>query len=106
MPTNVCLWLQADILRGAPESLLYPRKRTSESLISHERAKGYLPWKLEPFLDYAADELNFLQKVGGGYLFIHRYLLEHFAAMQTPDAPPPPASETPPEAETLQPASA
>jgi len=31
------------------------------------------------FLDYAAEELNFLQKVGGGYVFIHRYLLEHFA---------------------------
>ena len=23
----------------------------------------------------------FLRKVGGGYMFIHRYLLEHFAAM-------------------------
>jgi len=22
-----------------------------------------------------------LQKVGGGYIFVHRYLLEHFAAM-------------------------
>jgi hypothetical protein len=33
------------------------------------------------FLDYAAKDLNFLQKVGGGYIFIHRMLLEHFAAM-------------------------
>ena len=33
------------------------------------------------FLDYAANELNFLQKVGGGYMFVHRYLLEHFASM-------------------------
>jgi hypothetical protein len=33
------------------------------------------------FLDFAAAELGFLQKVGGGYVFLHRYLLEHFAAM-------------------------
>ena len=44
---------------------------------------GSLPWRLAPFLDYAAEELHFLQKVGGGYIFVHRYLLEHFAAMET-----------------------
>jgi len=33
------------------------------------------------FLDYAAGELHSLQKVGGGYIFVHRYLLEHFAEM-------------------------
>ncbi|MGH9360377.1 MAG: hypothetical protein ACRD2T_00565 [Thermoanaerobaculia bacterium] len=43
-------------------------------------AKRLLPMRLSRFLDYAADELGFLQKVGGGYMFIHRYLLEHFAA--------------------------
>jgi hypothetical protein len=32
------------------------------------------------FLDYAVDRI-FLQKVGGGYRFIHRLLLEHFAEM-------------------------
>jgi hypothetical protein len=32
------------------------------------------------FLDYASN-LIFLQKVGGGYIFIHRLLLEHFATM-------------------------
>ncbi|HRJ44204.1 MAG: hypothetical protein KJZ86_23685 [Caldilineaceae bacterium] len=46
---------------------------------------GSLPWRLAPFLDYAAEELHFLQKVGGGYIFVHRYLLEHFAAMETDD---------------------
>lgn len=39
------------------------------------------PLNFVPFLDYAAKNLNFLQKVGGGYIFIHRMLLEHFAAM-------------------------
>lgn len=42
---------------------------------------NYTPRRLAHFLDFAADELNFLQKVGGGYIFIHRYLLEHFAGM-------------------------
>ncbi|HEX9669011.1 MAG TPA: hypothetical protein VGC93_05955, partial [Thermoanaerobaculia bacterium] len=43
-------------------------------------AQRRLPLRLSRFLDYAAEELGFLQKVGGGYMFIHRYLLEHFAA--------------------------
>jgi GTPase SAR1 family protein len=42
--------------------------------------KGYIPWNYARFLDYACDRL-FLQKVGGGYIFVHRLLMEHFAAM-------------------------
>lgn len=45
---------------------------------------GAMPWRYASFLDYAAEDLHFLQKVGGGYIFVHRYLLEHFAAM-SPD---------------------
>lgn len=41
---------------------------------------GYSPRNYARFLDYAAERL-FLQKVGGGYIFVHRMLLEHFAAM-------------------------
>ncbi|MGD1804031.1 AAA-like domain-containing protein [Dapis sp. BLCC M126] len=41
---------------------------------------GYIPWNYARFLDYAT-QLIFLQKVGGGYIFIHRLLLEHFARM-------------------------
>jgi hypothetical protein len=47
---------------------------------------GLAPLRYGRFLDYAADELHFLQKVGGGYIFVHRYLLEHFAAMEEHDA--------------------
>jgi hypothetical protein len=43
--------------------------------------KGHTPLHYANFLDYAA-LLVFLQKVGGGYIFIHRLLLEHFAAMR------------------------
>jgi DNA polymerase III delta prime subunit len=42
---------------------------------------GYIPWNYARFLDYASDRI-FLQKVGGGYIFIHRLLLEHFAQME------------------------
>ncbi|NEP35609.1 NACHT domain-containing protein [Moorena sp. SIO3B2] len=41
---------------------------------------GQVPWNYADFLDYAADRI-FLVKVGGGYIFIHRLLQEHFAAM-------------------------
>jgi hypothetical protein len=44
----------------------------------------YIPWNYAYFLDYAT-QLIFLQKVGGGYIFIHRLLLKHFAGLtQTP----------------------
>lgn len=41
---------------------------------------GYTPWNYTHFLDYACNRL-FLQRVGGGYTFIHRMLMEHFAEM-------------------------
>ena len=43
-----------------------------------------LPLKLVPFLDYCVD-LIFLRRVGGGYIFVHRLLMEHFAAMYQED---------------------
>jgi len=39
---------------------------------------GYTPFNLVHFLDHAAN-LILLRKVGGGYVFIHRLILEHFA---------------------------
>ncbi len=39
-----------------------------------------LPWRYAQFLDYAAGRILLL-KVGGGYIFIHRLLLEYFAAL-------------------------
>ncbi|MEL7495147.1 MAG: protein kinase [Cyanobacteria bacterium J06554_11] len=43
--------------------------------------QGRIPWNYARFLDYAAERI-FLQKVGGGYIFIHRLLLEHFATAE------------------------
>jgi hypothetical protein len=39
------------------------------------------PWKYVSFLDEATDRL-LLRKVGGGYVFMHRLLLDYFADLQ------------------------
>ena len=44
--------------------------------------KGHTPRNYTHFLDFAVGRV-FLQKVGGGYIFIHRLLLEHFAEMDS-----------------------
>jgi hypothetical protein len=54
-----------------------------------------IPWHYVPFLDYATERI-LLRKVGGGYIFVHRLLQEHFANLhhkplsiprpQTPEA--------------------
>lgn len=44
--------------------------------------KGYIPWNYAKFLDFASDRL-LMKKVGGGYVFFHRMLLEHFAQMNS-----------------------
>ena len=40
--------------------------------------KNRIPWDYAKFLDFASDRL-LMKKVGGGYVFFHRMLLEHFA---------------------------
>jgi hypothetical protein len=47
--------------------------------------KGYTPFQFIEFLDHCA-KLILLKKVGGGYMFIHRMLLEHFAKMEIKSA--------------------
>ena len=42
---------------------------------------GLIPSNYAHFLDYAT-RLILLRKVGGGYVFVHRYLLEYFAALE------------------------
>jgi predicted lipid-binding transport protein (Tim44 family) len=43
---------------------------------------GYTPWNYSRFLDHAAERI-LLRKVGGGYIFLHRLLLDYFAARET-----------------------
>jgi DNA polymerase III delta prime subunit len=73
---------------GGLDVVLHASLRLTLSLI------GALPLRLRRFLDYAV-HLGFLQRAGGGYIFFHRLLLEHFAALPASDAgsaPKPPVS--------------
>ncbi len=47
-----------------------------------------LPWKYARFLDHAAERI-LLRKVGGGYIFTHRLLLEYLATVEAPPSPAP-----------------
>ena len=40
---------------------------------------GSIPWTYVSFLDFAAERV-LLRKVGGGYVFLHRMLMDYFAA--------------------------
>lgn len=42
-----------------------------------------MPWHYPHFLDYSTEHV-LLRKVGGGYIFIHRLLLEYFASLEAP----------------------
>ncbi len=42
--------------------------------------ENHTPRNYAHFLDYAAERI-FLRKVGGGYIFVHRLLLEYFAEL-------------------------
>lgn len=41
---------------------------------------GRIPWRLSGFLNYA-EECTLLCRVGGGYIFTHRLLLDYFASL-------------------------
>jgi hypothetical protein len=43
---------------------------------------GAMPRDYARFLDYCAERI-FLRKVGGGYIFIHRMLMEYFASLDS-----------------------
>lgn len=45
---------------------------------------GHTPWNYTRFLDYCVERI-FLRRVGGGYIFIHRLLQEHFASLTPED---------------------
>ena len=43
--------------------------------------RGTIPLNYVRFLDYCAERI-FLRKVGGGYIFVHRLLMEYFAGLE------------------------
>jgi NACHT domain len=48
--------------------------------------RGVFPWKAVPFLEDATARI-LLRRVGGGYSFIHRLLLDYFADLDTQASP-------------------
>jgi DNA polymerase III delta prime subunit len=49
--------------------------------------RGYTPWNYVRFLNYASD-LILLRRAGGGFIFLHLLLLDHFAAIDEHQARP------------------
>ena len=82
----VAFILGLPVLVGAITGLLFGVFGAGEACIKHLALRlvlfcnGSIPWKYARFLDWATEHI-LLQKVGGGYIFIHRLLLEHFAEM-------------------------
>ena len=46
--------------------------------------QDHVPFNYARFLDYCVERI-FLRRVGGGYIFIHRLLMEHFASLTDED---------------------
>lgn len=84
---GLTLEVNLGVLVGLVVGLLVGLRKGGRAFIQHFALRfvlsrqGYLPWNLVPFLDYAADCI-LLRKVGGGYIFIHRLLMEHMAKME------------------------
>jgi Cdc6-like AAA superfamily ATPase len=47
-------------------------------------ANGTFPLRLVPFLDHCVERV-FLRRIGGGYIFLHRLLMEQFASLNDED---------------------
>jgi hypothetical protein len=75
----------AGVVVGLFSGLAVGRQTEGEACLRHIVLRLALirtrstPWNYVRFLDYAAERI-LLRKVGGGYAFIHRMLLEYFAA--------------------------
>jgi hypothetical protein len=77
--------LPLGLLVGLPFGLFVGLYAGGEACLKHAVLRlwlvrdGSTPWNYVRFLDHAAERI-LLRKAGGGYAFIHRMLLEYFAA--------------------------
>jgi hypothetical protein len=75
------------LVGGPVGGLLYGLVKGGTACIQHTVLRlflwryDYAPLKYVRFLEHAKD-LLFLRRVGGGYIFVHRLLMEHFAGME------------------------
>jgi GTPase SAR1 family protein len=88
--TGICFGLIAGLktglIVGLGVGLAFGLKYGGLDFISHFTLRfilyrdGSVPWNYRHFLDYASERI-LLRKVGGGYIFIHRSLMEYFAEL-------------------------
>ena len=80
--------LMVGLAAGLLGGLIVGLNRGGSAVIKHYALRlilwrnGYTPLNFIKFLDHCA-KLILLKKVGGGYIFIHRMLLEYFADLPT-----------------------
>ncbi|OLP17370.1 hypothetical protein BST81_16350 [Leptolyngbya sp. 'hensonii'] len=85
--TIVTLMVDVPLFLGTIAGLLFGLFGAGEACVQHLILRlilyldGYIPWNYARFLDYATQRI-LLQKVGGGYIFIHRLMLEHVANLE------------------------
>jgi hypothetical protein len=88
---SLIVGLITGLIIGLSNGLIIGLNRGLATVIKHYSLRlvlwrsGKTPFKFIPFLDYCA-KLILLKKVGGGYIFIHRMLLEYFAGLETSDS--------------------
>jgi hypothetical protein len=86
LKSGLIIWLIAGLIGG----LIAALNRGGSAVIKHYVLRltlwrsGYTPLNFVAFLDQRA-KLILLKKVGGGYIFIHRMLLDYFAEL-TPES--------------------
>jgi eukaryotic-like serine/threonine-protein kinase len=93
---GVALTLYGGLLAGLAQGLLYGGLACIQHIVLRlvlYRA-GSIPWNYADFLDYTVGRL-FLRKVGGGYVFVHRLLLDFFATARDSQERPIPVPEQP-----------
>jgi len=83
--------LESAVLLGLVLGLIAGLRTGGERCLKHYILRLWLvrnrstPWNYVRFLDYATDRI-LLRKVGGGYVFFHRMLMDYFAAQHAESA--------------------
>jgi hypothetical protein len=80
-------WLGVGLFGGLYVGLLFGLIKGGKACIQHGVLRvllwryDYAPLRYVRFLEHAKD-LLFLRRVGGGYIFVHRMLMEHLAGLE------------------------
>lgn len=80
------VWLSILLMVGPSGMLIYGGLACVQHIVLRFTLWHYnlAPFNYAKFLDHCVERI-FLRRVGGGYIFIHRLLLEHFAVMTQAD---------------------